>query len=67
MITCELFFKEFHSRGNDDYLDAWATEVDWMAAQGWRVVECCRRSAHPGFWTVVLGRGEKILPSGAME
>jgi hypothetical protein len=56
MIVCEVFLKEFYSRGSDDYLNHWATEVDWMAAEGWRVIDCCRQSEHPGFWTVVFGR-----------
>jgi hypothetical protein len=56
MIVCDVFFKEFYARGSDDYLSHWATEVDWMAADGWRVVECCRQSEYPGFWTVVFGR-----------
>jgi len=32
MIICEYFFKEFYSRGSDEYLNAWAAEVDRM---GW--------------------------------
>jgi hypothetical protein len=56
MVLCEFFFKEFHSRGSDDYVYVWSSEVDKMAAQGWTVIECCRQSEHPGFWTVVLGR-----------
>lgn len=56
MVVCEFFFKPFHSRGSNDYLNAWAADVDCMAAEGWAVVECCRLSGHPGFWTVVLGR-----------
>lgn len=34
MITCEMFLKEFHSRGSDGYLNRWAKEVDWMTAEG---------------------------------
>jgi hypothetical protein len=56
MIVCDVFFKEFYARGSDDYINAWATEVDWMAAEGWTVIESCRQSEHPGFWTVVFGR-----------
>jgi hypothetical protein len=56
MIACELFFKEFYSHGSDDYLLRWAKEVDWMAAEGWKVIECCREPEHSGFWTVIFGR-----------
>jgi hypothetical protein len=56
MIDCEVFFKEFYSRGSDEYLTHWAKEVDWMATEGWTVVKYCRQPEHPGFWTVVFGR-----------
>jgi len=59
MIVCELFFKQFYTRGSGDYLDGWATQVDCMEAEGWKVLDCCRQSQHPGFWTVILGRPEK--------
>ena len=55
MIVCEYFFKEFHSRGSDEYLRAWAAQVDRMAAEGWRVLDCSRKPQQ-GFWTVILGR-----------
>jgi hypothetical protein len=55
-ISCEVFVKEFYARGNDEYLTHWANEVDWMAAEGWQVVECCRDPESAGFWTVVFGR-----------
>ena len=56
MIVCDVFLKEFYARGSTDYLSHWAKEVDWMAAEGWKVIDCCRQSEHPGFWTVVFGR-----------
>jgi hypothetical protein len=58
MIAFELFFKQFHSRGSGSYLDRWAGEVDAMAADGWRVLDCCRDWRHPGYWTAILGRPE---------
>lgn len=63
MIICEYFFKQFHSRGSNEYLNAWASEVDEMADQGWRVLDCCRESRAPGLWTVVFGRpADEFLP-----
>jgi hypothetical protein len=62
MIECEVFVKEFYSRGSDEYLHHWAKEVDWMAAEGWRVVECCRQQ-EPGFWSVVFGRVRRERPA----
>jgi hypothetical protein len=56
MIVCEYFFVDFHSRGNDEYLYAWATMVDQMGNQGWEVLECIRRSGRFGLWTVLLFR-----------
>ena len=56
MMDCEVFLKDFYTRGTDEYLSHWANEVDWMAAEGWKVIECCRQSGRPGFWTVVFGR-----------
>jgi hypothetical protein len=56
VIVCEYFFKKFYSRGSDEYLHAWATEVDRMADEGWKVLDCCRQWQSPGFWTVVLVR-----------
>jgi hypothetical protein len=51
MIVCEYFFKEFHARGNGDYLSAWVAQVDQMGAEGWKVLDCCRKNDQPGFWT----------------
>lgn len=59
MVTCDMFLKEFHSRGNDEYLSHWEKEVDWMTAEGWKVIECCRQPEHPGFWIVVFGRATR--------
>jgi hypothetical protein len=55
MIVCEYFFKEFYSRGSNDYLSAWAAQVDCMAGKGWQVLDC-RRKPQPGFWTVIFER-----------
>jgi hypothetical protein len=55
-MVCEVFMKDFDARGNVIYLNAWAAEVDQMATEGWKVIECCRKSEYPGFWTVVLAR-----------
>jgi hypothetical protein len=55
-IACDVFFKEFYAQGNDEYLTHWAKEVDWMAAEGWKVIDCCRQPDSAGFWTVVFGR-----------
>lgn len=66
MIAYEYFFKEFYSRGRGDYLNAWATQVDWMAAKGWKVLDCRRQSRQPGFWTVVLERPEREFCRGEM-
>lgn len=59
MIVCEYFFKDFNSRGSDEYLDSWASHVDHMADEGWEVLECIRRPGNFGLWTVLLSR-----PSG---
>lgn len=56
MIVCEYFFKEFYSRGSDEYLNAWAAEVDRLGSDGWKVLDSTRRPERPGFWTVVLVR-----------
>jgi len=56
MIVCEYFYKEFHSGGSNEYLKEWASDVDEMAAHGWRVLDCVRQRQSPGFWTVVLVR-----------
>jgi hypothetical protein len=56
MIVCEYFFKEFDSRGSDEYLSAWAAEVDRMGCVGWRVIDSTRRRKQPGLWTVLLVR-----------
>jgi hypothetical protein len=61
MISCEYIFKEFNSRGSDEYLHAWAVQVDQMAEQGWEIFECVRRPEGFGLWTVLLSRpGEKV-------
>jgi hypothetical protein len=62
MIICEYFFLQFYSRGSGEYLHAWAAEVDRMADEGWRVLDCSRKP-QPGFWTVILGRPQSEFPS----
>jgi hypothetical protein len=56
MIVFEYFFKEFCARGSSEYLYAWATEVDLLADEGWKVIDSVRQSRIPGYWTLVLGR-----------
>jgi hypothetical protein len=56
VIVCEYFFKEFYSKGSDEYLNAWAAEVDRLGCQGWKVLDSTRRPRQPGLWTVVLVR-----------
>ena len=56
MIVCEYFYKEFFSGGSNKYLSEWASEVDEMAAHGWKVLDCVRQRHVTGFWTVVLVR-----------
>lgn len=56
MIVCEYFFKEFYSRGSDEYVNAWVAEVDRLGWEGWKVLDSTRRPKQPGFWTVVLVR-----------
>ena len=56
MIVCEYIFKEFNSRGNDEYLDSWTSQVDRMGEEGWEVLECVRRPGSFGLWTVLLCR-----------
>lgn len=62
IVVCEYFYKEFNARGDDDYLHAWAAEVDWLAEYGWAVLDCVRHPERPGFWTTVLCR-----PAGEFE
>jgi hypothetical protein len=56
MIVCEYLFMEFYSHGDDDYLCAWATQVDEMGEQGWEVFDCVRKPDTYGLWTVLLCR-----------
>jgi hypothetical protein len=56
MIVCEYFFKEFDARGSDEYLNAWAAEVDRMGGLGWKVADSTRRRKQPGVWSVLLVR-----------
>jgi hypothetical protein len=56
MIVCEYFFKGFYSRGSEEYLNAWAAEIDRMCWEGWEVLDSTRRLEDSGFWTVVLVR-----------
>jgi hypothetical protein len=62
MILCEYFFVDFYSRGNDEYLYAWATKVDQMGDQGWEVLECIQRPRNFGLWTVLLCRSSRNGP-----
>jgi hypothetical protein len=69
MIVYECFFKDFYSRGSNDYLIQWAAQVDLMTAEGWNVLDCCRDQEHPGFWTTILERPgrEGCRQSDAMD
>jgi len=58
MIVCEYCFKDFHARGSDAYLTAWATKVDQMAVEGWEVVEYVPRSLL-GQWTVLFSKSSE--------
>ncbi len=56
MVVCEYFFKEFYSRGSEEYLNSWVAQVDRMGREGWEVLDSTRCPLHPGSWTVVLTR-----------
>jgi molybdopterin-binding protein len=56
VIAHEYFYKGFHSRGDDDYLNQWAAEIDQMAAAGWEVLGSERMPSIPFQWTVCLYR-----------
>lgn len=56
MIVCEYCFKEFYTRGSEDYLNTWVAQVDRLAREGWEVLDSTRREGQPGLWTVVLAR-----------
>jgi hypothetical protein len=62
MIVCEYLFMDFCSRGEDEYLYAWAANVDQMGSQGWEVLECIRRPVSLGLWTVLLWRPVGMVP-----
>jgi hypothetical protein len=34
MIACEYVFKEFDSKGGDEYLEVWASQADHLANEG---------------------------------
>jgi len=56
VITGEYYYKEFYSRGDDDYMVRWAAEVDEMAEDGWEVLGSERSLGLPFQWTVCLYR-----------
>jgi hypothetical protein len=62
MIVCEYLFKEFNTKGSDEYIDSWASHVDHMADDGWEVLECIRRPESFGLWTVLLCRPSRKGP-----
>lgn len=55
-MPCEYFFMGFYTRGSDEYINAWAADVDRMAAQGWDVLDSVRNQGRPFHWTVCLYR-----------
>ncbi len=62
MIVCEYFYKEFNSRGSNEYLNSWASDVDQMADDGWEVLDCIRRPGDFGMWTVLLCKPSQNAP-----
>jgi len=52
MIVCEYVFKEFNTKGSNEDMDSWASHVDLMGEEGWAVLECNRKPASLGLWTV---------------
>jgi molybdopterin-binding protein len=64
-MPCEYFFLGFHTRGSDEYINAWAADVDRMAAQGWDVIGSVRDQGKPFHWTVCLYRDTQTGPTSS--
>jgi molybdopterin-binding protein len=62
VITGEYFYKGFYSRGDDEYLSRWASEVDRMADDGWEVLGSERTPGIPFQWMVCLYRQVERRP-----
>jgi hypothetical protein len=67
MIVCEYLFKAFYTRGSEEYLDTWAMEVDLLAEEGWKVLDCCRQAQGRGFWTLILARPAHLFGRESVE
>jgi molybdopterin-binding protein len=55
-MACEYVFKDFYSRGSDEYINTWAAEVDQLAGEGWKILDSVRSQGKPFQWTVCLYR-----------
>jgi hypothetical protein len=55
----------FDSKGSDEYLEAWASQVDRMTNEGWEVFRMCTKP--PAIWVVdrfvVQAKSESVPPS----
>jgi len=68
-VIGEYFYKGFHSRGDNDYLNKWAAEIDQMADAGWEVLGSERIPGVPFQWTVCLYRVslDRLARCGAVD
>lgn len=69
LIRCEYRFESFNARGDDDYLDQVARQLDELFQADWTVPEVNRDPAFRGWWQICLFRegstgseGARLLP-----
>jgi hypothetical protein len=54
MIQCEYRFENFNARGDDDYLNRFARQLDELFQAGWTAPEVNRDPAFKGRWQLCL-------------
>jgi hypothetical protein len=42
-------------------------EVDLLAEEGWKVLDCCRQAEGRGFWTLILARPVHLFRRESVE
>jgi molybdopterin-binding protein len=55
-MGCEYLFKGFYTKGSNEYIHAWAADIDRLAEAGWEVLGSVRCPGIPFEWTVCLYR-----------
>jgi hypothetical protein len=65
LIQCEYRFENFDARGDEEYLDRIARQLDELFRAGWTAPEVNRDSTFSGWWKICLYKENRVESEGA--